>query len=84
LQVRQRLARDPRAFIKLTPREQEVLEVLGGGLNNTAAGKELKMSPSRVQQLRVQIMRKLGLHHTTDLIRYAVVKGFAKLKAFRH
>ena len=32
---------------------------------------------------RRNIMDKLGLHRTPDLIRYAVNKGFSKLSAFR-
>jgi two-component system response regulator NreC len=83
-QVRQRLRIEPNAFPKiLTEREQRVLEVLGGGLSNEEASLELKLSRYTVQLHRRNIMSKLGLHRTPDLVRYAVSKGFAKISSFR-
>ena len=83
-QVRQRLRAEPKAFPKLlTEREQQLLEVLGGGLTNDEVAERLKLSTSTVQLHRRNIMSKLGLHRTPDLIRYAVSKGFAKLNSFR-
>jgi DNA-binding NarL/FixJ family response regulator len=83
-QVRQRLRMEPKAFPKLlTDREQRVLEVLGSGLSNEEASRELKLSRYTVQLHRRNIMTKLGLHRTPDLVRYAVSKGFAKINAFR-
>ena len=83
-QVRQRLRLEPKAFPKLlTDREQRVLEVLGSGLSNEEASRELKLSRYTVQLHRRNIMTKLGLHRTPDLVRYAVTKGFAKINAFR-
>ena len=83
-QVRQRLRSEPKAFPKLlTEREQQLLELLGGGLTNEEVAQRLKLSTSTVQLHRRNIMGKLGLHRTPDLIRYAVSKGFAKLSAFR-
>ncbi len=83
-QVRQRLRMEPKAFPKLlTDREQRVLEVLGSGLSNEEASRELKLSRYTVQLHRRNIMTKLGLHRTPDLVRYAVTKGFAKINAFR-
>jgi len=83
-QVRMRLRADPGAFPKLlSPREQEVLTVLGSGLNDEHAAHELGLSQFTVGRHRRNIMRKLGVHRTPDLIRYAVNKGFSKLSAFR-
>ena len=83
-QVRQRLRMEPKAFPKvLTDREQELLGLLGGGLSNEEVARELKLSRYTVQLHRRNIMDKLGLHRTPDLIRYAVNKGFSKLSAFR-
>jgi DNA-binding NarL/FixJ family response regulator len=83
-QVRQKLRAEPRAFPKvLTEREQQLLVLLGSGLTNEEVAKELRISRFTVQLHRRNIMSKLGLHRTPDLIRYAVNKGFAKLNAFR-
>jgi two-component system response regulator NreC len=83
-QVRQRLRMEPKAFPKvLTDREQELLGLLGGGLSNEEVARELKLSRYTVQLHRRNIMDKLGLHRTPDLIRSAVNKGFSKLSAFR-
>jgi two-component system response regulator NreC len=83
-QVRQRLRMEPKAFPKvLTEREQQLLAVLGGGLTNEQVAHELGLSRYTVQLHRRNIMGKLGLHRTPDLIRYAVNKGFSKLNSFR-
>ncbi len=83
-QVRQRLRTEPKAFPKvLTEREQELLALLGGGLTNEEVARELNLSRYTVQLHRRNIMSKLGLHRTPDLIRYAVNKGFSKLSSFR-
>jgi two-component system response regulator NreC len=83
-QVRQRLRTEPKAFPKvLTEREQQLLALLGGGLSNEEVARDLQLSRYTVQLHRRNIMSKLGLHRTPDLIRYAVNKGFSKLNAFR-
>ena len=82
--VRQKLRVQPKAFPKLlTIREQELLALLGGGLTNEEVARELSLSRYTVQLHRRNIMRKLDLHRTPDLIRYAVNQGFAKLSSFR-
>lgn len=83
-QVRQKLRLEPKSFPKvLTEREQQLLALLGGGLTNDEVAKELHLSRFTVQLHRRNIMSKLGLHRTPDLIRYAVNKGFSKLNSFR-
>lgn len=83
-QVRLRLRTEPRAFPKmLTEREQQLLGLLGGGLTDAEVAHELRLSPYTVQLHRRNIMGKLDVHRTPDLIRYAVTKGFSKLKSFR-
>ena len=83
-QVRQKLRLEPKSFPKvLTEREQQLLALLGGGLTNDEVAKELHLSRYTVQLHRRNIMSKLGLHRTPDLIRYAVNKGFSKLNSFR-
>ena len=82
--VRQKLRVQPKSFPKLlTEREQTLLALLGGGLTNEEVALELRLSRHTVQLHRRNIMRKLNLHRTPDLIRYAVNLGFTKLNAFR-
>ncbi len=82
--VRQRLRTEPKAFPKvLTNREQQLLSLLGGGMTNDEVARKLGLSRCTVQLHRRNIMSKLGLHRTPDLIRYAVNRGFSKLSAFR-
>jgi len=53
-------------------------------LSNEEVARELKLSRgTRCSCTGRNIMDKLGLHRTPDLIRYAVNKGFSKLSAFR-
>jgi two-component system response regulator NreC len=74
----------PKSFPKLlTSREQTLLPLLGGGLTNEEVARELGLSRHTVQLHRRNIMRKLNLHRTPDLIRYAINRGFTKLNSFR-
>lgn len=82
--MRVALRNDPRAFPKLlTDRECEMLALLGQGLNNDQAGERLGISATTVQWHRKQLMRKLDIHSTVDLVVYAVEKGFTRLGAAR-
>ena len=74
-----RLKSDPNAFQKiLTPREQEVLTHIGAGLSDTEIGKMLGLNPSSVQSHRSNIMQKLNVHGTPELIKFASEMGFWK------
>lgn len=78
------LRNDPRAFPKLlTDRECEMLSLLGQGLNNEQAADRLGITATTVQWHRKQLMRKLDIHSTVDLVVYAVEKGFTRLGAAR-
>jgi two-component system response regulator NreC len=59
----------------LTLREQEVLELLVNGLSNEEIGSRLNISKHTVARHRENIMRKLGLHSRSELVKYAIRKG---------
>lgn len=59
----------------LTTREQEVLELLAAGRTNEEIADELVISKHTVARHRENLMRKLGLHSRSDLVRYAIRKG---------
>jgi len=59
----------------LTAREQEVMGLLAEGLSTTQVADKLFISPKTVENHRHSIMRKLDLHSTIDLARYAAKLG---------
>jgi DNA-binding NarL/FixJ family response regulator len=62
-------------YATLTPREQEVMRLLAEGLSSKAAAEKLFISPKTVENHRANIMNKLGLHSTIELVRYAAKLG---------
>jgi two-component system response regulator NreC len=63
------------ALEQLTPREVEVLELLAEGYNNDDIAARLIISPHTVARHRENLMRKLGLHSKSELVKYAIRKG---------
>jgi len=63
------------AYGNLTPREQEVMRLLAEGLSRKEIGEKLFISPKTVENHRTNIMNKLDLHSTIELIRYAARLG---------
>ena len=61
----------------LSPREQEILALVGQGLANEDIAAVLSLSASTVQTHRRNIMGKLGLHTSVALQAYAQQGGFA-------
>lgn len=62
-------------YATLTPREQEVMRLLAEGLSSKKVAEKLFISPKTVENHRANIMNKLGLHSTIELIRYAAKLG---------
>jgi DNA-binding NarL/FixJ family response regulator len=61
----------------LTHREREILTLLADGKSSKEIGELLFISLRTVQNHRANIMRKLKVKRTTDLIKYAVQKGYS-------
>jgi DNA-binding NarL/FixJ family response regulator len=59
----------------LTNREREVLKLIAEGKSNKEIGKILFISVHTVERHRANIMNKLGLKKTADLVKYAIQKG---------
>ena len=79
-QLRASVRADPTAFDKiLSAREQEVLRLVGDGLSNEQIARQLAISASTAKHHRLNLMAKLDLHSTPQLIRYAMEKGFTRI-----
>jgi DNA-binding NarL/FixJ family response regulator len=63
------------AYGTLTPREQEILRLLAEGYSNKDIADKLFISPKTVENHRANIMKKLDLHSTMELVRYAAKLG---------
>ncbi len=64
-----------RATVGLSPREREVLQLLGQGHTNLAVAEQLDISPKTVATYRARIGEKLGLKTLADFVRYATDTG---------
>jgi DNA-binding NarL/FixJ family response regulator len=59
---------------RLTRREQEVLELIAGGLTNHQIAEKLFISPLTVDSHRKNLLTKLGVKNTAALVRLAVLR----------
>lgn len=59
----------------LTDREKEVLQLLAEGKSNKDVAALLNLSPYTVESHRTNLMQKLGLHNTAEIVLYAVRKN---------
>ncbi len=60
----------------LTPREREVLKLVAEGKSSKEIANLLFISVSTVNNHRASIMEKLNLNKATDLVKYAIRKGY--------
>lgn len=66
------------AYERLTTREQQVLRFLVEGVLVKEIAEKLFISPKTVENHRGSIMKKLDIHSTVELIRYAVDVGLVE------
>ena len=59
----------------LTDREKEVLQLLAEGRSNKEVALLLELGVSTIETHRANLMQKLNLHNTADIVLYAVRKG---------
>jgi DNA-binding NarL/FixJ family response regulator len=71
------------AYSALTKREQEVMRLLAEGLSCKEAAQKLFISPKTVENHRANIMSKLDLHSTLELVRYAAKLGLIDVDLWR-
>lgn len=70
-----RTAGGRRGAVHLTAREREVLQLVAEGRANKQVAADLGISIKTVEKHRQSVMRKLGIHETAGLTRYAISAG---------
>ncbi len=76
---RVRTGQDKESYDGLTNREREILKLIAEGHTNQKIADLLVISLATVQTHRAHIMAKLGLRSPTELIKYAIRRGFITL-----
>ena len=64
---------------RLTPREKQILQLISEGKSNKEIAGLLDLSVNTVAVHRANIMDKLGIHRTAELVLYAVRKGLVQI-----
>lgn len=67
----------PTEGVHLTPREQEILELIAQELTNVQIAEKLGLSPRTVHTHRRSLMQKLSVKNSAGLVRYAIERGLA-------
>lgn len=83
IQVESRADTGPRERVPLTPRESEVLQLIVESKANKEAADLLGISIKTVEKHRTKLMRKLNIHDTAGLTRYAISAGIIESSSQR-
>lgn len=67
------------AFVVLSAREREVLQLLAEGKSTREIAAELNVSIKTIETHRRQIMQKLDIHSVAELTKYAIREGITGL-----
>jgi len=60
----------------LTDREESVLRLIAWGHTNKEIASKLSLSPKTIESYKGRFGRKLGLHGRTEMVRYALRRGW--------
>ena len=66
----------------LTIREREIVKLIAEGKSSKEIGELLFISSRTVQHHRANLMRKLNLKKSADLVKYAIQKGYVMATVF--
>jgi DNA-binding NarL/FixJ family response regulator len=70
----------PRRPESLTSREQEILELIWAGFKNKEIGQRLKISVKTVEAHRANMMKKLRVSNTAQLLKTAIQGGSLRVR----
>lgn len=65
----------------LSDREKQVLALIVEGLPNKDMAAQLRLSVRTVEKHRQRVMRKLGVRRATELVKFAVTRGWVDLNS---
>ncbi|MFO7445617.1 MAG: response regulator transcription factor [Ignavibacteriaceae bacterium] len=63
------------AYVQLTPRQREILQLIVEGNSTKEIAYKLNLSVKTVETHRMQLMERLGIKDVTGLVRYAIRAG---------
>jgi DNA-binding NarL/FixJ family response regulator len=66
---------------QLSEREREILSSIVDGLANKEIADRFQLSVRTVEKHRQRIMKKLGIHKATELVKFAITRGVVNLNA---
>ena len=64
----------------LTSREQEILELIWAGFKNKEIGQRLKISVKTVEAHRANMMKKMRVSNTAQLLKTAITGGVIRIR----
>ena len=64
----------------LTSREQEILELIWAGFKNKEIGQRLKISVKTVEAHRANMMKKMRVSNTAQLLKMAITGGLIRIR----
>ena len=65
----------------LTMREQEILDLIWAGFKNKEVGQRLKISVKTVEAHRANMMKRLRVSNTAQLLKEAIGSGLIRIRA---
>ncbi len=72
------LSKTDRTGERLSPRERQVVRLVGEGKSTKEIAVAMGISVKTVESHRTRVMQKLGLHNVAGLVRYAIREGLIK------
>lgn len=64
----------------LSDREKQVLEFIAEGLTGPSIARKLELSPNTISRHRERIMKKLGLHSISELVKFSIRTGLIEME----
>jgi DNA-binding NarL/FixJ family response regulator len=61
----------------LTPRQREILQLIGEGKGTKEIATHLNVSLKTIDFHKTRLMQRLNIHTTAELMRYAITEGLA-------
>lgn len=65
----------------LTPRQREVLQLVGEGKSTKAVATIMNVSVKTIEFHKARLMEQLDLHSTAALIKFAIAEGLASVES---